>query len=75
MKILEDPDEDPTNKFIAEISCTDVTFSDTTIYKVQRFNKELVLNMRTHQQRHPSTHSIQQFTHWEKGKALPKSKL
>ena len=38
----------PTIKFTAEISCTDATFLDTTIYKGKRFNKESVLNMRTH---------------------------
>ena len=38
----------PTIKFTAEISCTDATFLDTTIYKGQRFNKESVLDMRTH---------------------------
>ena len=38
----------PTIKFTAEISCTDATILDTTIYKGQRFNKESVLDMRTH---------------------------
>ena len=38
----------PTMKFTAEISCTDATFLDTTINKGQRFNKESVLDMRTH---------------------------
>ena len=38
----------PTIKFTAEISCTDATFLDTTIYKGQRFYKESVLDMRTH---------------------------
>ena len=38
----------PTTKFTAEISCTDATFLDTTIYKGQKFNKESVLDMRTH---------------------------
>ena len=33
---------------LSEISCTDATFLDTTIYKVQRFYKESVLDMRTH---------------------------
>ena len=37
----------PTIKFTAEISCTDATFLNTTIYKSQRFNKESVLDMRT----------------------------
>ena len=32
----------------AEISCTDATSLDTTIYKGQRFNKESILDMRTH---------------------------
>ena len=36
----------PTIKFTAEISCTDATFLDTTIYKGQRFNNESVLDMR-----------------------------
>ena len=38
----------PTIKFTAEISCTDATFLDTTIDKGERFNKESVLDMRTH---------------------------
>ena len=38
----------PTIKFTAEISCTDATSLDTTIYKGQRFCKESVLDMRTH---------------------------
>ena len=38
----------PTIKFTAEISGTDATFLDTTIYKGERFNKESVLDMRTH---------------------------
>ena len=38
----------PTIKFTAEISCTDGPFLDTTIYKGKRFNKESVLDMRTH---------------------------
>ena len=38
----------PTIKFTAEISCTYATFSDTIISKGQRFNKESVLDMRTH---------------------------
>ena len=38
----------PTIKFTAEISSTDASFLDTTIYKGERFNKESVLNMRTH---------------------------
>ena len=38
----------PTIKFMAETSCTDATFLDTTIYKGQRFNNESVLDMRMH---------------------------
>ena len=38
----------PTIKFTAEISCTDATFLDTTIYKGERFKNESVLDMRTH---------------------------
>ena len=38
----------PTIIFTAEISSTDATFLDTTIYKGERFNKESVLDMRTH---------------------------
>ena len=38
----------PTIKFMAEISCTDATFLDTTIYKGQRFNNESALDVRTH---------------------------
>ena len=35
-------------KFTAEISCTDATILDTTIYMGQRLNIESVLNLRTH---------------------------
>ena len=38
----------PTIKFTAEISCTDAAFLNTTTYKGQRFNKESVLDTRTH---------------------------
>ena len=38
----------PTTKFTAEMSCTETTFLDTTMYKGERFNKESVLDMRTH---------------------------
>ena len=38
----------PKIKFTAEISCTDATFLDTTIYKGQSFHKESVLDVRTH---------------------------
>ena len=38
----------PTIKFTAEISCTETTFLDTVIYKGKRFNKESILDMRTH---------------------------
>ena len=38
----------PTIKFTADISCTDATFLDTTIYKGQRFYKGSVLDMKTH---------------------------
>ena len=38
----------PTIKFTADISCTDATFLDTTIYKGQRFHKESVLDTRMH---------------------------
>ena len=37
-----------TIKFMADISCTDATFLDTTIYKGEQFNKESALDMRTH---------------------------
>ena len=46
--ILQANKYDPTIKFTAEISCTDATFLDTTIYKGERFNKESVFDMRTH---------------------------
>ena len=38
----------PTIKFTAEISCTDATFLDTTIYKGQRFYRKSVLDKRKH---------------------------
>ena len=38
----------PTIKIMAEISGRNATFLDTTIYKGERFNKEQVLDMRTH---------------------------
>ena len=62
----------PTIKFTAEISCTDATFLDTTIYKGERFNKESVLDMRTHfkPMETSSTRSLQHVTHQEQRKAL-----
>ena len=38
----------PTIKFTAEISCTEITFLDTNIYKGKRFEKDAVLDVRTH---------------------------
>jgi len=38
----------PTNKFTAEISETETTFLDTKVYKGVRFNKESILDVRTH---------------------------
>ena len=38
----------PTITFMAEISVSEVTFLDTAIYKGERFNRESVLDMRTH---------------------------
>ena len=38
----------PTIKFTAEISDTETNFSDTTVYKGERFLAESVLNVRTH---------------------------
>ena len=64
----------PTIKFTAEISCTDATFLDTTIYKGERFNKESVLDMRTHfkptETFQYTFDSLQRVTHWEQRKAL-----
>ena len=38
----------PTIKFTAEISEIETTFSDTKVYKGTRFNKESILDVRTH---------------------------
>ena len=38
----------PTIKFTAEISCTEIQFLDTNIYKGKRFEKDAVLDVRTH---------------------------
>ena len=38
----------PTIKFTAEISETETTFLDTEVYKGARFNKESILDVRTH---------------------------
>ena len=38
----------PTIKFTAEISDTEITFLDTRVYKGERFNKESILDVRTH---------------------------
>ena len=38
----------PTIKFTAEISDTEITFLDTCVYKSERFNKESILDVRTH---------------------------
>ena len=38
----------PTIRFTAEISDTETTFLDTKIYKGERFNREAVLDVRTH---------------------------
>ena len=38
----------PTIKFTAEISETETTFLDTELYKGARFNKESILDVRTH---------------------------
>ena len=35
-------------KFMADTSCTDSTFFETTIYRCQRFNKASVLDIRMH---------------------------
>ena len=38
----------PTIKFTAEISDTEITFLDTNIYKGKRFEKDAVLDVKTH---------------------------
>ena len=38
----------PTIKFTAEVSQLETTFFDTTVYKGERFEKEPILDMRTH---------------------------
>jgi len=37
-----------TIKFTVEVSETETTFSDTTVYKGKRFRNESVLDLRTH---------------------------
>ena len=68
----------PTIKLTAEISCTDATFLDTTVYMGQRFNNESVLDMRnrstSNQRSHSNTRSLQRVTHREQRKALSKVK-
>ena len=39
---------DPTIKFTAEVSQLETTFLDTTVYKGERFEKESILDVRTH---------------------------
>ena len=38
----------PTIKFTAEVSQLETTFLDTTVYKGERFEKESILDVRTH---------------------------
>ena len=38
----------PTIKFTAEVSQSETTFLDTTVYKGKRFKKESILDVRTH---------------------------
>ena len=38
----------PTTKFTAEISDTEITFLDTCVHKVYRFERESILDVRTH---------------------------
>ena len=38
----------PTIKFTSEISEKEITFLDTTVYKGERFNKESILDIKTH---------------------------
>ena len=38
----------PTIKFTAEVSQSETTFLDTTVYKGERFEKESILDVRTH---------------------------
>ena len=38
----------PTIKFTAEISENEITFLDTVVFKGERFNKELILDIKTH---------------------------
>ena len=38
----------PTIKFTAEVSQTETTFLDTTVYKGERFENERILHVRTH---------------------------
>ena len=46
--LLEANSFHPTIKFTAEISETETTFLDTKVYKGVRFNKESILDVRTH---------------------------
>ena len=50
----------PTIKFTAEISENEITFLDTTVYKGERFNKESILDIKTH---HKPTETFQ-YTHY-----------
>ena len=46
--LLKENSLHPTIKFTAEISETETTFLDTKVYKGVRFNKESILDVRTH---------------------------
>ena len=53
----------PTIKFTAQTLCRETTFSDTTIYKGERFDKESFLSMRTHL-KPTETYHYSLFTTW-----------
>ena len=46
--ILEANRHHPTIKFTADISQKEINFLDTTVFKGERFNKESILDIRTH---------------------------
>ena len=50
----------PTIKFTAEISDKEITYLDTVVYKGERFQKDAILDIKTH---YKSTETFQ-YTHY-----------
>ena len=68
----------PTIKFTTEVSQSETTFLDTTDYKGERFEKESILDVRTHYKpllKHFSTQTTTVATQQASKKASLKEKL